>query len=88
MTTTLTIEELEQSGERELGTSDWHEITQEQIDLFAARVAGRQDVVHQLRNGSDGETDQAGTIHVEGTLPTLAMPRLERVMHACRAFHS
>jgi hypothetical protein len=42
MTTTLTIEELEQSGERELGTSDWHEITQEQINLFAEATGDHQ----------------------------------------------
>ena len=42
MTTTLTLEELEQSGERELGTSDWHEITQEQINLFADATGDHQ----------------------------------------------
>src|SRR5204863_9163464 len=42
MTTTLTIEELEQSGERELGTSDWHEIAQEQINLFAEATGDHQ----------------------------------------------
>ena len=35
MTTTLTIDELEQAGERELGTSSWHDITQEQVNIFA-----------------------------------------------------
>ena len=42
MTTMLTIEELEQSSERELGTSDWHEITQEQINLFAEATGDHQ----------------------------------------------
>src|SRR5438093_1626682 len=42
MTTTLPIEELEQSGESELGTSDWHEITQEQINLFAEATGDHQ----------------------------------------------
>src|SRR6266536_1288974 len=42
MTTTLTIAELEQSGERELGTSDWHEITQEQINLIAEATGAHQ----------------------------------------------
>jgi acyl dehydratase len=42
MTTTLTIEELERSGERELGASDWHEITQEQINLFAEATGDHQ----------------------------------------------
>jgi len=34
--------ELEQSGERELGTSDWHAIDQRQIDLFAEATGDRQ----------------------------------------------
>ena len=42
MTTTLTIDELEQSGERELGTSYWHEITQEQINQFAEATGDHQ----------------------------------------------
>src|SRR5215212_2973258 len=42
MTTTLTIDELEQSGERELGTSSWHEITQEQVNAFADATGDRQ----------------------------------------------
>ena len=40
--TTLTIEELEQAGERELGTSSWHEITQEQINMFAEATGDHQ----------------------------------------------
>jgi acyl dehydratase len=35
MTTTMTLEELLASGERDLGTSQWHEIDQARIDLFA-----------------------------------------------------
>ena len=42
MTTTLTIDELEQSGERELGTSSWHEITQEQVNQFADATGDHQ----------------------------------------------
>ena len=42
MTTTLTIDELEQSGERELGTSSWHEITQEQVNTFADATGDHQ----------------------------------------------
>ena len=34
MTTKLTLEELAESGEKELGTSPWHEIDQARIDLF------------------------------------------------------
>ena len=42
MTTTLTIEELEQAGERNLGTSEWHEITQEQVNMFAEATGDHQ----------------------------------------------
>src|SRR3954470_6095507 len=42
MTTTMTIDELEQSGERELGTSSWHEITQEQVNQFADATGDHQ----------------------------------------------
>jgi acyl dehydratase len=42
MTTRLTLAELEASGDRELGTSDWHEITQEQIDQFAEATGDHQ----------------------------------------------
>jgi len=42
MTTTLTIDELEQAGERELGTSSWHDITQEQVNTFADATGDHQ----------------------------------------------
>jgi acyl dehydratase len=35
MTTTLTLEELEQAGERDLGATDWVTLDQERINLFA-----------------------------------------------------
>jgi acyl dehydratase len=41
MATTLTPADL-QSGERELGTSDWHAIEQRQIDLFAEATGDHQ----------------------------------------------
>ena len=42
MPTTLTLAELEQSGERELGTSSWHTIDQERIERFAAATGDYQ----------------------------------------------
>jgi acyl dehydratase len=42
VTTTLTLAELERSVGRELGTSAWHQITQEQIDLFAEATGDHQ----------------------------------------------
>jgi acyl dehydratase len=35
MTTTMTLAELEQASERDLGTSPWHTIDQDRINLFA-----------------------------------------------------
>jgi acyl dehydratase len=42
VTTTLTLAELESATERELGTSEWHEITQEQINQFAGATGDHQ----------------------------------------------
>ena len=59
MTTTLTIDELEQSSERELGTSSWHEITQEQVNQFADATGDHQWIhvdVDRAAKGPDGGT--------------------------------
>ena len=42
MTTQVTIEELEGTEERELGTSDWHPIEQRSIELFAEATGDHQ----------------------------------------------
>jgi acyl dehydratase len=42
MTTRLTLEELEASTDRDLGTSDWETIDQKQIDLFAEATHDHQ----------------------------------------------
>ena len=42
MTTRLTVEELEGTGERELGTSAWHPVDQRSIDLFAEATGDHQ----------------------------------------------
>jgi acyl dehydratase len=42
MSTTMTLAELEQSSDVELGASDWHEITQEMINQFAAATGDHQ----------------------------------------------
>ena len=41
-TTTLTLAELEQAGERDLGSTDWHTIDQRMIDLFAEATGDHQ----------------------------------------------
>jgi acyl dehydratase len=40
--TTLTIAELEHASERELGTTAWRTIDQEQVNLFAEATGDRQ----------------------------------------------
>jgi acyl dehydratase len=42
MTTTLTIAELEEAAGRDLGTSSWHQVDQEQVNLFAEATGDRQ----------------------------------------------
>jgi acyl dehydratase len=42
MTTKLTLEELESSTDRDLGTSEWETIDQEQIDKFAEATHDHQ----------------------------------------------
>ena len=42
MTTNLTIAELEQSAGRDLGTSSWHTVDQQKIDLFAEATGDHQ----------------------------------------------
>jgi acyl dehydratase len=42
MSTTMTLAELEQSSDVELGASDWHAITQEQINQFAEATGDHQ----------------------------------------------
>jgi acyl dehydratase len=42
MTTTITLAELEQGSDVELGKSGWHEITQEQINQFAEATGDHQ----------------------------------------------
>lgn len=42
MVTQLTLEELAQAGERELGSSQWHTVDQRMIDAFAEATGDRQ----------------------------------------------
>ena len=42
MTTTLTLEELQRSGERDLGTTDWVTLDQRRINLFADATGDHQ----------------------------------------------
>ena len=69
MTTTLTLNELEQAEGRELGTSSWHEIGQEQINMFAEATGDHQWIHVDPEAAANGPF---GTTVAHGYL-TLAM---------------
>ena len=73
MTTTLTLAELEQSHGRELGASDWHEITQEQINLFADATGDHQWIHVDPEAAADGPF---GTTVAHGYLTLSMLPLL------------
>jgi acyl dehydratase len=73
MTTTLTIAELEQANDRELGTSSWHEITQEQINTFAAATGDHQWIHVDPERAADGPF---GTTVAHGYLTLSMLPMM------------
>jgi acyl dehydratase len=78
MTTTLTLAELEQATDRELGTSSWHEVTQEQIDKFADATGDHQWIHVDPERAADGPF--GGTVaHGYLTLSMLPMMMSEVV---------
>jgi acyl dehydratase len=70
---TLTLEELERSAGRELGTSEWHEIGQEQIDLFAEATGDHQWIHVDPEAAADGPF---GTTVAHGYLMLSMLPFL------------
>jgi acyl dehydratase len=60
MTTTLTLEELERAGERDLGATEWVTLDQERIDQFAEATGDHQwihvDVERARRESPYGTT--------------------------------
>ena len=73
MTTTLTLAELESATERDLGTSDWHEITQEQIDTFADATGDHQWIHVDPEAAANGPF---GTTVAHGYLTLAMLPML------------
>jgi len=73
MTTTLTIDELEKSGERELGTSSWKTITQDQINLFADATGDHQWIHVDPERAAEGPF---GTTVAHGYLSLSMLPML------------
>src|SRR5215210_3542851 len=72
MATTLTPEDL-QSGERELGTSDWHTIEQRHIDLFADATGDHQWIHVDREAAAQGPF---GTTIAHGYLSLSMLPML------------
>ncbi len=73
MTTTLTLAELEGATDRELGTSEWHEITQEEIDLFAKATGDHQWIHVDPEAAANGPF---GTTVAHGYLTLSMLPML------------
>ena len=73
MTTTLTIDELEHADGRELGTSDWHEITQEQFNLFADATGDHQWIHVDPERAAEGPF---GTTVAHGYLTLSMLPMM------------
>jgi acyl dehydratase len=73
MTTTLTLAELDGIGERELGTSEWVEITQEQVNQFAEATGDHQWIHVDQEAAKSGPF--GGTI-AHGYLTLSLLPRL------------
>jgi acyl dehydratase len=73
MTTTMTLAELEGAADRELGTSDWHEITQEQINQFAGATGDHQWIHVDPDAAADGPF---GTTVAHGYLTLAMLPML------------
>ena len=73
MTTTLTLAELEAGADRDLGTSAWHEITQEQIDLFAKATGDHQWIHVDPEAAASGPF---GTTVAHGYLTLSMLPML------------
>jgi acyl dehydratase len=73
MTTTMTLAQLEQSADRELGPSEWHEITQEQVNMFADATGDHQWIHVDPERAQDGPF---GTTVAHGYLTLSMLPMM------------
>jgi len=73
VTTTLTIGELAAADERELGTSPWHTIEQQHINLFAEATGDRQWIHVDPEAAAEGPF---GTTVAHGYLTLALLPML------------
>ena len=72
-TTTLTLEELEQSKDRALGTSSWHTIDQDRINMFAEATGDHQWIHVDPEAAANGPF---GTTVAHGYLTLALLPML------------
>ena len=79
MTTTLTLEELAETGEKDLGTSPWHEIDQARIDLFADATDDPQWIHVDPKKATKGPF---GTTVAHGYLSLSLVPLMLHEMSA------
>ena len=73
MTTMLTLAELEASSDRDFGPSEWHEITQQQIDQFAEATGDHQWIHVDPEAAANGPF---GTTVAHGYLTLSMLPML------------
>jgi acyl dehydratase len=73
MTTTLTLEELEEAGERDLGATDWVTLDQDRINMFAEATGDHQWIHVQPEVAAEGPF--GGTI-AHGYLSLSLLPGL------------
>src|SRR3954453_12186426 len=84
MTTTITgLDQLKEGKGRELGTSDWHEVTQKDIDTFAD-VTGDHQFIHVDVDRAK-ETPFGGTI-AHGYYTLSLMPKFTYEMFSFEGF--
>ena len=78
MATQLTMAELEEAGERELGTSSWVPIEQRQIDLFAEATGDHQWIHVDPERAAKGPF---GKTIAHGFMTLALLPRLQHQMY-------
>jgi acyl dehydratase len=79
MTTTTTLAELPTLVGRELGTSDWHEVTQDAVDLFAD-ATGDHQWIHVDVERAKAESPFGGPIAHGYLTLSLLVPLLAQVL--------
>src|SRR3954467_2985274 len=79
MTTTTTMAEVPGLVGTELGSSDWHEVTQEAVNLFAD-ATGDHQWIHVDVERATAESPYGGPIAPGYLTPSLLIPLFEQVL--------